>query len=84
MTFGRSVHYRNYGYPDAMVLKISTRKGESGGPVFNLDGELAGMVVSRILDLTPESRSIWRTRYLHQHWRVSSVKQQSAPRSGNP
>ena len=52
MTFGRSVHYRNYGYPDAMVLKISTRKGESGGPVFNREGELAGMVVSRILDST--------------------------------
>jgi S1-C subfamily serine protease len=51
MTFGRSVHYRNYSYPDAMVLKMSTRRGESGGPVFNLDGELTGMVVSRILDL---------------------------------
>src|SRR5262245_51449897 len=52
MTFGRSVRYRNYGYPDAMVLKLSTRKGESGGPVFNREGELAGMVVSRILDST--------------------------------
>jgi S1-C subfamily serine protease len=51
MTFGRSVRYRNYGYPDAMVLKMSTQKGESGGPVFNRDGELTGMVVSRILDL---------------------------------
>jgi S1-C subfamily serine protease len=50
MTFGRGVHYRNYGYPDAMVLKLSTRRGESGGPVFNRDGELTGMVVSRLLD----------------------------------
>jgi S1-C subfamily serine protease len=50
MTFGRSVRYRNYGYPDAMVLKMTTRKGESGGPVFNREGELTGMVVSRILD----------------------------------
>jgi S1-C subfamily serine protease len=33
-----------------MVLKMSTRKGESGGPVFNREGELAGMVVSTLLD----------------------------------
>jgi len=50
MTFGRSVRYRNYGYPDAMVLKLGIRKGESGGPVFNRQGELTGMVVSRLLD----------------------------------
>jgi S1-C subfamily serine protease len=50
MTFGRTVRYRNYGYPDAMVLKLSSRKGESGGPVFNREGELAGMVVSTISD----------------------------------
>jgi S1-C subfamily serine protease len=51
MTFGRSVRYHNYGYPDAIVLKLTTRRGESGGPIFNRAGELTGMVVSRLLDL---------------------------------
>ena len=51
MTFGRTVRYQDYGYPDAMVLKIGTRKGESGGPVFNRDGKLAGMVVSTLSDI---------------------------------
>ena len=50
MTFGRAVNYNGYGYPDAMVLKMSTKKGESGGPVFNSSGELTGMVVSTLSD----------------------------------
>ena len=50
MTFGRAVNYNGFGYPDAMVLKMSTKKGESGGPVFNSSGELTGMVVSTLSD----------------------------------
>ncbi len=48
MHFSRVVHYGNYGYPDAIVLRMSTRRGESGGPVFNERGELVGMVVSTL------------------------------------
>jgi len=48
MHFGRPVRYGKFGYPDAMVLKMATRRGESGGPVFNADGELVGMVVSTL------------------------------------
>lgn len=48
MHFSRAVHYGKFGYPDAMVLKMATRRGESGGPVFNADGELVGMVVSTL------------------------------------
>ncbi|CAN5508976.1 hypothetical protein BH10PSE7_BH10PSE7_00630 [soil metagenome] len=48
MSFGRAVSYSGYGYPDAMVLQMNTRKGESGGPVFNSSGELSGMVVSTL------------------------------------
>ncbi|MGF7161396.1 S1-C subfamily serine protease [Rhodoligotrophos appendicifer] len=50
--FERPVTYAKFGYPDAMVLKLSTRRGESGGPVFNDRGELIGMVVSTLSDKT--------------------------------
>lgn len=50
MSFGRAVSYNNFGYPDAVVLRMSTRKGESGGPVFNSKGELTGMLVSTLSD----------------------------------
>lgn len=50
-SYGRAVHYEsepNYGYPDAMVLRLSTEKGESGGPLFDGRGDLVGMVVSTL------------------------------------
>jgi len=50
MHFGRPVQYGAFGYPDAMVLRMSTQKGESGGPVFNQSGQLSGMVVSTLSD----------------------------------
>jgi S1-C subfamily serine protease len=50
MSFGRAVAYQDFGYPDAMVLRMDTKKGESGGPVFNSRGELVGMVVSTLSD----------------------------------
>jgi S1-C subfamily serine protease len=50
MSFGRSVQYGKFGYPDAMVMKMNTQKGESGGPVFDGKGKLAGMVVSTLSD----------------------------------
>lgn len=52
MSFGRPVTYKGFGYSDAMVLKLETRKGESGGPVFTSSGRLAGMVVSTLSDGT--------------------------------
>jgi len=48
MHFGRPVTYGNYGYQDAMVLHMGTQRGESGGPVFNGQGQLVGMVVSTL------------------------------------
>ena len=50
MSFGRPVSYNGFGYPDAMVLRMSTRKGESGGPVFNQQAQLSGMMVSTLSD----------------------------------
>lgn len=54
MHFGHQVRYAGtngqYGYPDAMVLRLSTQKGESGGPLFNGEGHLVGMVVSTLYD----------------------------------
>lgn len=50
MHFGRPVAYGKFGYPDAMVLRMNTQKGESGGPLFNDQGQLVGMVVSTLSD----------------------------------
>ncbi len=49
-SFGRPVRYGNFGYPDAMVLRLSTQRGESGGPLFDKSGHLVGMVVSTLYD----------------------------------
>ena len=49
-SFGRPVSYGKFGYPDAIVLELGTEKGESGGPLFNEQGELVGMVVSSVRD----------------------------------
>ncbi len=50
MSFGRAVQYGKFGYPDAMVVHMNTQKGESGGPLFDQSGQLAGMVVSTLSD----------------------------------
>jgi len=56
--FGRTVAYGNYGYSDAMVLHMGTERGESGGPVFNAQGQLVGMVVSTLSDASGESLTL--------------------------
>jgi S1-C subfamily serine protease len=58
MSFGRPVKYGKFGYPDAMVMRMSTQKGESGGPVFDGNGRLAGMVVSTLSDGNGQSLNL--------------------------
>lgn len=53
--FGRAVVYGKFGYPDAIVLHMGTMKGESGGPVFDGQGQLIGMVVSTLSDTNGQS-----------------------------
>jgi S1-C subfamily serine protease len=53
--FGRPVAYGKFGYPDAIVLHMGTQKGESGGPVFDGNGHLIGMVVSTLSDTNGQS-----------------------------
>ena len=63
MHFGRAVAYGKFGYPDAMVVRMSTRKGESGGPLFNDNGMLVGMVVSTLSDQTGKSINLAHAIY---------------------
>lgn len=58
MSFGQPVKYGPFGYPDAMVMRMGTRKGESGGPVFDDQGKLAGMVVSTLSDGNGQSLNL--------------------------
>jgi S1-C subfamily serine protease len=53
--FGRAVAYGKFGYPDALVLRMGTQKGESGGPLFDGNGRLIGMVVSTLADANGNS-----------------------------
>lgn len=48
LRFGKPVRYLKYGYNEAMVLKLRTRRGESGGPVFDHSGAFLGMIVSTL------------------------------------
>jgi S1-C subfamily serine protease len=41
-----------------MVMRMSTQKGESGGPVFDGNGRLAGMVVSTLSDGNGQSLNL--------------------------
>lgn len=50
MSFGRAVRYNGFGYPDAVELRMATKKGESGGPLFDNRGQLTGMLVSTLSD----------------------------------
>ena len=50
MSFGRAVKYSSFGYPDAIELRLATKKGESGGPLFDDQGKLTGMLVSTLSD----------------------------------
>jgi len=48
LRFSKPVRYMKYGYNEAMVLNLQTRRGESGGPVFDNSGALMGMIVSTL------------------------------------
>ncbi len=48
LRFSKPVRYKKYGYDEAMVLNLKTRRGESGGPVFDDSGALLGMIVSTL------------------------------------
>ena len=48
LRFSNRVRYMKYGYDEAMVLNLRTRRGESGGPVFDHSGALLGMIVSTL------------------------------------
>jgi S1-C subfamily serine protease len=58
MHFPRAVTYGKFGYKDAMVLRMNTQKGESGGPLFDGSGSLVGMVVSTLSDANGQSLNL--------------------------
>ena len=44
--YPRRIQYGRYGYDDAIVLRMAVEPGHSGGPVFNMRGELIGIIGS--------------------------------------
>ena len=43
---GRRIDYGEYGYDDAIELRMEVEPGHSGGPVFDTEGRLIGIVAS--------------------------------------
>jgi S1-C subfamily serine protease len=91
MSFGRPVQYGSFGYPDAMVMNMNTQKGESGGPVFDDHGKLAGMVVSTLsdgnglpLNLAHAVPSATLAKFLCANTSCSPEWQALAPSAGQP
>ena len=48
MRFKGPVRYGRFGYDEAIMVRMNTHRGESGGPLFNARGELVGMIVSTL------------------------------------
>ena len=42
--FGKRLDYTGWGFGDAVKIEMEVESGHSGGPVFNRDGEIIGMV----------------------------------------
>lgn len=42
----KRIDYAEYGYDDAIVLRMIVEPGHSGGPLFNATGELVGLLAS--------------------------------------
>lgn len=42
--FGKRLDYTGWGFSDAVKIAMEVESGHSGGPVFNRDGEIIGMV----------------------------------------
>jgi S1-C subfamily serine protease len=42
--FGQRLDYTGWGFSDAVKIAMEVESGHSGGPVFNRDGEIIGMV----------------------------------------
>ena len=90
MSFGRAVNYSGFGYPDAVELRMATKKGESGGPLFDNNGELTGMLVStlsdangRPLNLAHAISSPALAKFLCQNTSCSGTWQQLATKTPN-
>jgi S1-C subfamily serine protease len=43
------LEYNGYGFDDAIKLKIDVEPGNSGGPVFDKEGRVVGIVASFVL-----------------------------------
>ncbi len=92
MHFTTPVRYGNFGYDDALVVRMRTRRGESGGPLFNARGELVGMVVSTLsrggkslnlahaIPLTDLARFVCANGSCSERWRkLSRMNTRSCP-----
>ncbi len=53
--FGQRLDYNDWGFDDAVKIKMEVESGHSGGPVFNRAGEVIGMVA--VYELGDTSRT---------------------------
>lgn len=85
LRFSKKVRYQKYGYDEAMVLHLQTRRGESGGPVFDKSGAFVGMIVStlssaagRYLDLAHALPTPHLGKFICSKTRCSTAWRQAA------
>lgn len=53
----RRIVYDGYGFADAVRMAIAVEPGDSGGPVFDLEGRVTGMVAAFLLRETGDGES---------------------------
>ena len=83
MSFGRPVKYGKFGYPDAMVMRMNTQKGESADRCLTVAAGSQAWLSARF-PMAMASRSTWPTRFLRQRLQAFCVPTSAVRQAGRP